>query len=73
MTSAIEAKAIHHESTYQMLVEAEEKGRCLIEDFVYLLLVLATTVTIWQFGHQPVTFSNVGDAYAEKVAALLRA
>jgi hypothetical protein len=68
-----QAKAIHHESTYQMLVEAEEKDRSAVEDFVYLLLILATAVTIWQFGRQPVTFANIGDAHADKIAMLLGA
>lgn len=39
-----------------MLVESEEKGRTVVEDIVYLLLVVATTTTIWQFSQQPVTF-----------------
>ena len=71
MTTATQAKAVHHESTYQMLVESEEKERSVIEDIVYLLLILATTVTIWQFSHQPVTFAEIGEAHADKVAALL--
>jgi hypothetical protein len=72
MTTATKATAIHQESTYQMLVQSEEKGRSVIEDFVYLLLVLATSVTIWQFSQEPVAFANVGNAQAEKMAGLLR-
>jgi hypothetical protein len=68
-----QAKAIHHESTYQMLVDAEEKERSVIEDFVYLLLILATTVTIWQFGHQPVTFAGSHEAHVENMAAVFDA
>jgi hypothetical protein len=72
MTTATKATAIHQESTYQMLVESEEKGRSVIEHFVYLLLVVATGVTIWQFSQEPVTFANIGSAQAEKIAGLLR-
>jgi len=74
MTTASKAKAtaIHQESTYQMLVQSEEKGRSAIESLVYLLLVLATAVTICQFGQEPVRFANIGNAQAEKMAGLLR-
>jgi hypothetical protein len=66
------SQPVHHETTYQMLIESEEKERGLIEDIVYLLLVIATVATIWQFSHQPVTFADVGVMHAQKVAALLR-
>ena len=66
-----QANQTHQESTYQLLVESEEKQRGVLEDIVYLLLVVATAVTIWQFGHQPVTFADLGDAHAQKVSALL--
>ena len=70
MTNPTQAKPIYEESTYQMLVEAEEKERGLVEAFVYLLLVLATVTTIWQFGRQPVTFAEIGHTHAQKIAAV---
>ncbi len=70
MTTPNQAKPVHLESTYQLLVESEEKERGLIESAVYLLLVVATTLTIWQFGRQPVTFADLGAAHAQKVALL---
>ena len=66
------SQPVHHETTYQMLIESDEKESGLIEDIVYLLLVIATVATIWQFSHQPVTFADVGVMHAQKVAALLR-
>ncbi|HEX4639920.1 MAG TPA: hypothetical protein VH252_00950 [Chthoniobacterales bacterium] len=60
MTNPPKAKRVHQESTYQMLVESEEKERTVIEDIVYLLLVVATTTAIWQFSQQPVTFADLG-------------
>jgi hypothetical protein len=71
MTSQTKTTVIHQESTYQMLVESEDKERSAIENFVYLLLVLATGVTIWQFSQEPVTFASLGNAQADKMTALL--
>ncbi len=70
MINQPKAKPIHQKSTYQMLVESEEKERTVIEDIVYLLLVIATTTTIWQFSQQPVTFVDLGASHAQKVVAL---
>ncbi len=70
MTNPSGARPIHHESTYQMLLESEEKERGIIEDIVYLLLVAATVTTIWQFSQQPVTFVELGAANAQNVIAL---
>lgn len=42
-----------------MLIESEEKERAVIEDIVYLLLVVATAATLRQFNHQPVTFADM--------------
>jgi hypothetical protein len=53
-----------------MLVASEEKERTLIEDFVYLLLVIATAVTIFQFGREPVRFADLGQPPVQKVALL---
>ena len=51
----------HHATTYDLLVASEEKGRTALESVVYLLLITATIVAIWQAGHQPVTFSRFGN------------
>ncbi len=72
MKNPTQAKPIHEESTYQLLVESEEKGRGLIEGFVYLSLALATAAAIWQFGHQPVTIAEIGVSHAQKIAAILQ-
>jgi hypothetical protein len=71
MNDSTQAKPIHQESTYQMLVAAEEKERNVIEDIVYLLLVIATTVTIFQFSREPVKFGDLGLAQAERIAAMM--
>jgi hypothetical protein len=71
MNDSTQARPIHQESTYQMLVNAEEKERNLIEDIVYLLLVIATAVTIFQFSREPVKFADLGAAQAERIATIL--
>lgn len=53
-----------------MLVESEEKERVVMEDIIYLLLVIAAATTIWQFSQQPVTFVDIGAAHVQTVAAL---
>ncbi len=53
---------IHRATSYELLVASEEKGRTAFESGVYLLLIIATLVTIWQFSHQPVTFNRFGSA-----------
>ena len=69
MTTPNQAMHVHQESTYQLLVDSEEKPRTAIEDIVYLLLAVAVAVTIWQFSHQPVNFADFGRVPAEQVAA----
>ena len=59
MKDSTQARPIHQETTYQMLINAEEKERNVIEDIVYLLLVIATAVTIFQFGREPVKFGDL--------------
>ncbi len=71
MTKTPQATPVHEESTYQLLVSSEEKGRGLVEAFVYLLLVLATVATIYQFGREPVTFADIGVTHAQKIATYL--
>lgn len=63
-----QANQTHQESTYQLLIESEEKERGVMEDIVYLLLIIATSVTIWQFGHQPVTLADRDAVRVEHVA-----
>ena len=53
---------LHQHTTYQLLVESEEKRRGALESAVYLLLIAATSVSIWQFSHQPVTFTQADGA-----------
>jgi hypothetical protein len=71
MTNPPNATPVHEESTYQLLIQSEEKERGLIEAIVYLLLVIATTTTIWQFSHEPVTFADIGSSTRESVTAAL--
>ncbi len=42
------------ESTYALLVRSEERSRSIFESAVYLLVVLSSILTIWQFIDQPV-------------------
>ncbi|MGB8343134.1 MAG: hypothetical protein WCE51_16240 [Chthoniobacterales bacterium] len=72
MTTPIQVSPVYQESTYQLLVQSEEKERGLIEGVVYLLLVIATTTSIWQFGRVPVTFAEIGEVHAQQVAAWLQ-
>ncbi|MGI8889752.1 MAG: hypothetical protein ACR2G0_03080 [Chthoniobacterales bacterium] len=61
----------HHETAYQMLVESEEKERDFFEVLVYLLLILATVATIWQFGREPIRFADIGIDHLQKIATSL--
>ena len=70
MTMPSQTQPVHQQNTYQLLVASEEKERGFIEDIVYLLLVLATYVSIWQFSHQPVAFADIGAGAARNVPAL---
>ncbi len=70
MTNPTQATPIHEENTYQLLVESEEKGRGVLETFVYLLLVLATVAAIVQFGREPIRIVEIGVKHAEKIAAV---
>lgn len=54
-------QSTHHATSYELLVASEEKGRTALESIVYLLLIGATVVSIWQAGHQPVTFTRFGN------------
>jgi hypothetical protein len=69
MTTPSQTQHIHHQTAYQLLVASEEKERGVIEDIVYLLLVVATSASIWQFSHQPVNFAGIGEADEQKITA----
>jgi len=71
MTNTSQPALVHEGNTYQLLVQSEEKERGLIEDIVYLLLVVATTTTIWQLSHAPVTFAQTGSSIQEPVTFVL--
>ena len=70
MTTPSQTQPLHQQNTYQLFVASEEKERGFIEDIVYLLLVVATSVSIWQFSHQPVTFVDICATDARKIALL---
>jgi hypothetical protein len=70
MTTPSQTQPVHQQNTYQLLVASEEKERGFVEDIVYLFLVIATSVSIWQFSHQPVTFVDIGVSDARNVPAL---
>lgn len=71
MTNTPQPALVHEGNTYQLLVQSEEKERGLIEDIVYLLLVVATTTTIWQLSHAPVTFAQIASSVQEPVTFVL--
>ncbi len=51
----------HHQATsYQLLIASEEKGRTALESAVYFLLLVATSLSIWQVSQQPVTLPRFG-------------
>jgi hypothetical protein len=70
MTTSNQTIPVHHESTYEMLVESAENKSGVMEILIYFLLIAATVATIWQFGTQPVTFAELGKAHAQEIAAL---
>ena len=71
MTNTPHTTPVHEESIYQLLIRSEEKERGLLEAIVYLLLVIATMTTIWQFGREPVTFADLGSRTQESVTFVL--
>ena len=71
MTNTPHTALLHEGSTYQLLIQSEEKERGLVESIVYLLLVLATTTTIWQFSHEPVTFAQIDSSVQEPITFVL--
>ena len=71
MTNTPHTALVREEGTYQLLIQSEEKERSLIETIVYLLLVVATTTTIWQLSHEPVTFAQIASSAQEPVTFVL--
>ena len=71
MTNTSHNALVREESTYQLLIQSEEKERGLIEAIVYLLLVVATTTTVWQFSLEPVTIAQIGSSSREPVTFVL--
>jgi hypothetical protein len=55
-------------STYQLLIDSEEKQRGAFESVAYLALSMALSAAMWQFSHQPVTFTGLGVATAASAA-----
>lgn len=68
MENLTKSQTEHQHSTYQLLVESEEKERNAFESVVYLLLIAAMGAAMWQFSHQPATFTNLGLTGSENVA-----
>jgi hypothetical protein len=48
------------ESAYSLLIRSEEKSRNALELIMYLCLILAPSVAIWQFAQQPVNIPAAG-------------
>jgi len=44
----------HKATTYDLIVESEDKNRMLIETVIYALLILSAIISIWQFVLQPI-------------------
>jgi len=44
----------HTATTYDLIVQSEDKSRTLIETIIYALFILSAIVSIWQFAVQPI-------------------
>ena len=44
----------HTPTTYDLIVQSEDKNRSLLETVIYALFILSAIVSIWQFVVQPV-------------------
>lgn len=60
----------HSKSTYQLLVQSQEKERSFIEALTYLCLVGAAVASIWQFTQQSVQFTQLGVLSTEKAVTI---
>ena len=47
-------ESVAHESTYAMLVHAEEKQLMALENVLYFLVIVSAIAAIWQFALQPI-------------------
>jgi len=45
---------MNNHTTYELLVQSEEKGRTIIETAVYIMCILSVVVAIFQFIGQPI-------------------
>ena len=50
----------HEESTYALLMRAQEEERSLPETAVYLLLILTMAFSVWQSVQQPFRLPSIG-------------
>ncbi len=60
-------ESVAHESTYAMLVHAEERERTALENVLYFLVILSAIAAILQFAQQPIalpldSITTVADA-----------
>jgi hypothetical protein len=60
MKNLVNSEEIRPRNTYELLVQSEDRERSFIESIVYLLLIVATSASIWQFSHQSVTLTSIG-------------
>ena len=44
----------HKSTTYDLIVQSEDKNRMLMETVIYALFTLSAIVSIWQFVVQPI-------------------
>ena len=45
---------MNNHTTYELLVQSEEKGRTIIETAIYIMCILSVVVAIFQFIGQPI-------------------
>ncbi len=62
-------KEIPPRNSYELLVQSEDKERNFFESVAYLLLIVAASASIWQFGRQPVSFTSIGLAASKNAVA----
>ena len=54
----------HTATTYDLIVESEDKNRSLLETVIYVLFILSAVVSIFQFVVQPVVVPAHTPAFA---------
>lgn len=47
-------KTSNLKSTYELVIESEDKNRSALETLIYALFILSAVFSIWQFAIQPV-------------------